>query len=328
MNLIDPNSTDLEQYREALDGIVQTDPESFSQISGHGVTLDLSQCVPVVERIVGLFRRIRESDLDAIPTSQRTQLAEEINRTMKRFQRVRGLDPRNQSPEDIADSLRNVYQLVYTNLTPILAHVGTDPAGFDELRRQAQAAVREIASAGEQTGGMLEESKTALEQIKKAAAEAGVSQHAVIFGDVAKRHRRTSYAWLVASAILAGVTLALAWQMTGDLAGRSLPDTIQYVAARLILFGVLSYGLVSAIRTYRAEAHNHVVNAHRHHALSTFETFTAASLDDTTRNAVLMQATQCIFSHRPSGFGQREDDGAPQSQVLELTRNVLPRPSE
>ena len=90
----------------------------------------------------------------------------------------------------------------------------------------------------------------------------------------------------------------------------------------------MTYALVSTVRTYRAEAHNHVVNAHRHHALSTFETFTAASSDDATRNAVLMQATQCIFSHRPSGFGHREDDTAPQSQVLELTRNVLPTRSE
>ena len=328
MSLIDPNETNLDRYREVLNVIVQSNPRSFSEISGHGVTLDLRESVPVVECIVGLFRRIRDSDLNAIPDTLRTQLAHEINKTLQEFQRIRGLDPRNQSPENIWSSLRGVYQEVYTSLAPILAHVGTDPAGFDELRRQAEAAVGEITSAGEQAAGMLEESRTALEEIQKAAAEAGVSQHAVIFRDVAKRHRRTSYAWLTVSAILAGVTLFLAWQMTGDLAGRSLPDTIQYVAARLILFGVLSYGLVSAIRTYRAEAHNHVVNAHRHHALSTFETFTAASSDDATKNTVLMQATQCIFSHRPSGFGHREDDTVPQSQVLELTRNVVPPRSE
>ena len=328
MSSIDPSETNLDRYREVLDAIVQTDPESFSQISGHGVTLDLSESVPVVERIVGVFQKIRDSDLDAVPDTLRTQLAHEINRTLGEFQRVRGLDPRNQSPEKISPSLRSVYQEVYTNLTPILAHVGTDPTGFDELRRQAETAVRGITSAEQQADSMLEESSTALTQIKKAAAEAGVSQHAVIFGDVSKRHRKTSYAWLAASVVLALATLWLAWQMAGQVADRTLSDTIQFVAARIILFGVLSYALVSAVRIYRAEAHNQVVNAHRHHALSTFETFTAASSDDATRNAVLMQATQCIFSHRPSGFGQREDDAAPQSQVLELTRNVLPKTSE
>ena len=328
MSPINPNETNLDRYREALDAIVQADPKSFSEVSGHGVTLDLRECVPVVERIVGVFRRIRDSDLGAIPTNRRPTLAQEIHRTQMEFERVHGLDTRNQSPQNISSSLEGVYQEVYTNLSPILAHVGTDPAGFDELRRQAETAVGEITSAGEQASRMLEESNTALEQIKKAAAEAGVSQHAVIFGDVAKRHRRTSHWWLAGSGILALATLWLAWQMTGDLAGRSLPDTIQFVAARVILFGVMTYALVSAVRTYRAEAHNHVVNAHRHHALSTFETFTAASSDEATKNAVLMQATQCIFSHRPSGFGHREDDTAPQSQVLELTRNVLPPKSE
>ena len=187
MSSIDPSESNLDWYREVLDSIVQVEPESFSQISGHGVTLDLSESVPLVERIVGVFRTIRDSDLDAIPDTLRTQLAHEINRTLGEFQRVRGLDPRNQSPENISSSLRSAYQEVYTNLTPILAHVGTDPAGFDELRRQADAAVRQIASAEERVSAMGEEAKTALDQIKKAAAEAGVSQHAVIFGDVSKQ---------------------------------------------------------------------------------------------------------------------------------------------
>lgn len=328
MTSISPNETDLDRHREALEAIIQTDPETFSQISRHGVTLDLTDSVPMVERIVSVFRRIYDSDLGAIPDAFRPTLAQEMHRTLVEFQNIRELDTRNQSPENISYSVRSVYNQVYANLTPILAHVGTDPSGFDELRRQAETTVKKIGTSEEKISAMLEESSTALTQIKKAAAEAGVSQHAVIFGDVSKRHRNTSYAWLAVSAILAIATLGLAWQMAGQATGRTLPDTIQFVAARIILFGILSYALVSAVRIYRAEAHNQVVNAHRHHALSTFETFTAASSDNATRNAVLMQATQCIFSHRPSGFGQREDDAAPQSQVLELTRNVLPKSSE
>ena len=152
MSSIDPNETDLDRYRQALRLIVNANPRSFRQISGHGVTLDLRESVPVVERIVGLFRRIRDSDLDAIPDSHRTQPAHEINRTLREFQRVRDLDPRNQSPEKILSSLRGVYQEVYTNLTPILAHVGTDPAGFDELRRQAETAGRSRQQVSKSAG--------------------------------------------------------------------------------------------------------------------------------------------------------------------------------
>ena len=330
MTLIAPDETNPDRLREALDGIVQVDSQSFSKISvAHGATLNLNESVPLlVARLVGMFRRIRDSDLDAIPGTGRQTLASEIHHASAEFQRIRASHARNQSPDDIASSLWNLYQKAHGNLAPILAHIGTDPGDLGEFKRRATTVVGQIATAKEQVDTMLKESKTALDQIKQAAADAGVSQHATIFGEAAERHRRTKYVWLAGSAILALATLALAWQMAGQVADRALSDAIEFVAARIILFGVLSYALVSSVRTYRAEAHNHIVNSHRHHALSTFKIFTAASSDDATRNAVLMQATQCIFSHRPSGFGQREDDTAPPSQVLELTRNVLPKTSE
>ena len=300
------DETDRKRFGQALDVIVQTDPKEL-QTTGHGLTPVPRDCVPVVERLVSLFRRIRDSDLEAIPDDLLPTLAREIRRTEYELRQARKPLAPNQPPDQMASSLKRAYQEAYANLAPILAHIGTSPAVFEKLLRQA---------------------KTAHDQIKDIAADAGVSQHAAIFGDAARQHRRRSFAWLAVSALLALATLLLAWQMAGQIEDRGLSDTIQFVAARIMLFGVLSYALVSAVRTYRAEAHNRVVNAHRHHALSTFETFTAASSDYATRNAVLMQATQCIFAHRPSGFGQREDDSVPQSQVLELTRSVLPKAPE
>ena len=328
MQLIDPNERDPGKLRAALEELVETDPASVSEVSRHDVTLHLGSSVPVVGRIIGVFRRILDADLAAIPPDFRQKLAREIHRTQSELQRVRELDPHGHSAEDILSSWQDVYGSAYENLAPILAHIGADPAGLDDLKRQADTAVREITSRKKRVAAIEGEASTALKEIRTAAAEAGVSQHAVIFDKAAERHRKASRWWLWVSVALAGVTLWLAWQMAGQAADRDLAETIQFVAARFVLFGVLSYALVSSVRTYRAEAHNQVVNAHRKDALSTFKTFTAASSDDATRDAVLMHATQCIFSHRPSGFGQREDDSAPQSQVLGLTRNVLPKASE
>ena len=88
------------------------------------------------------------------------------------------------------------------------------------------------------------------------------------------------------------------------------------------MLGVLSYALVWSGRTYRAEAHNQIVNEHRRDALATFETFVGATSDPATKNAVLVQSTQCIFSHRPSGYGEQSSDAAPPSHMLELTRTL------
>ena len=48
-----------------------------------------------------------------------------------------------------------------------------------------------------------------------------------------------------------------------------------------------------------------------------------ATSDDATKDAVLVQATHSIFSHRPSGFGHLENDVVPPSHLLELTKGVV-----
>src|SRR5882724_4341617 len=79
-------------------------------------------------------------------------------------------------------------------------------------------------------------------------------------------------------------------------------QSVQLVIAKIIIFSVLLSATLWAGRIYRATRHNQVVNKHRQNALSTFETFTKAASDDATKSAVLLQATNCIFSPQQSGY--------------------------
>jgi hypothetical protein len=74
-------------------------------------------------------------------------------------------------------------------------------------------------------------------------------------------------------------------------------------------------------KSYRAYRHNAVVNRHRQNALATFEAFAKAASDAETKNAVLLQATQCIFSPQQTGYVSGEPETA-MPQVLEIVRNV------
>ena len=73
---------------------------------------------------------------------------------------------------------------------------------------------------------------------------------------------------------------------------------------------------------YRAHRHNFVINRHRLNALSTFEAFAKATDDQQIKNAVLLQATQCIFGPQPTGYisGESESEGYPQ--ILEIVRGM------
>jgi len=79
-------------------------------------------------------------------------------------------------------------------------------------------------------------------------------------------------------------------------------------------------------KTYRAHRHNAVVNRHRQNALTTFQTFAQAASEEQTKNAVLLQATQCIFSPQQTGYIQSDNDTPGIPQVLEIVRSFSKAP--
>lgn len=323
MELIDSNETNAATIYGACESLAKLDPTAYSELSRSGITLDLTDSVPVVRNITRLFQRIQRTDIDVMPASFIHILVQEIHRVQGQLHDLENMELQNQVPENILLSLESVYEQVYQTLGPIIAHArpeAPDAAGWEqrleEAMRRSDAAVKEIQTQGREADDLFR-------NMQDTAAKLGVSQHGATFDAAAKRHADAKRIWMIVTVVLGAITAIVGW-----FTARGVPDTgigpaINFVAARLIIFGVLSYLLVWAGRTYRAEAHNQVVNEHRRDALRTFETFAKAATDDGIKNAVLTQATQCIFSHRPSGFGLQESDVPVTSHMLELTRNVV-----
>ncbi|HUO14726.1 MAG TPA: hypothetical protein VMX38_07050 [Verrucomicrobiae bacterium] len=149
--------------------------------------------------------------------------------------------------------------------------------------------------------------------------------------------------WLIATLILALASGYLAWvnysrtmdvfmsvakQTLGGGAEKSAPAenaavTVQLALAKIIAFSILLSAVLWSGRIYRAHRHNYVVNKHRQNALSTFEAFAKATEgDNATKNAVLLQATQCIFSPQTTGYLPQEKEPEGSTQILEVIRGV------
>jgi hypothetical protein len=62
------------------------------------------------------------------------------------------------------------------------------------------------------------------------------------------------------------------------------------------------------------------VNQQRHNALNSFETFADAASDEATRNAVLVQAMQAIYSQQPSGYSSVTIDQPGVAQIVEVVK--------
>src|SRR5207244_10156514 len=139
--------------------------------------------------------------------------------------------------------------------------------------------------------------------------------------------------WFCITVLLALGTGCLAWVnygrtfalLEGTAPGHDPLSTgafVQLAIAKFIIFSILFSAVLWAARIYRAHRHNYVINKHRQNALSTFEAFAKAAGDSETKNAVLLQATQCIFSPQRTGYLAQENDSEGHSSILEIIRSL------
>ena len=100
-------------------------------------------------------------------------------------------------------------------------------------------------------------------------------------------------------------------------------EIVQFTITKVVVLTALFYGLSITNRNYKAHKHNAVMNKHRQNALSTFETFSsAASADDQTKNAVLLETTHSIFSNQQTGYLKSEGDSESNSKIIEIIKSV------
>lgn len=171
----------------------------------------------------------------------------------------------------------------------------------------------------------------ALKEVRNAAVEAGVSQTSKYFHDEASEHRKTSYAWLGATGLSILFLVLFSLFGTSLLAYLGNPEPVtgaenlvhlRYLAQKGMIVFCLIFALILSAKNYGASRHNYVVNKHRNNALSSFQAFAASAADDQTKSAVLIQATQSIFSPQASGYVKTDGDNSPQTPVIEILRSV------
>lgn len=301
-----------------------------------GQDLSFQEGLPYFQRVLRLFRELAEANLNTLPSEQLrtlTDAAQEANRQFSEIQQF-SLKSHPQNPTQTRDSLintiRDSYDGWFSQVTPVIAYsvrMGTD---FERLEQEAQKQASHIELIGTELQStrdkIVADIQAVLDQVRRAAQEVGVAQHAVQFKSEADQHKTAAKKWLRAVIGLAIVTALLTFANIGYYAFKPIEvtnsQTIQLAVAKVILFSLLFSALVWTGRVYRSHQHNFVVNQHRQNALTSFETFAKAANDDQTKSAVLLQATNCIFSPQASGYADSSVEATGSPRIMEIIRNM------
>lgn len=153
-----------------------------------------------------------------------------------------------------------------------------------------------------------EQCDAVLSNARTVAGSAAVSQHEDTFAGYADQMAENAKHWFVGTIAATVVTLAAAFLAIDIQPDPSSPTTliVGFTVSKLFAMSILSFVTVWCAKNYRALRHNEITARHRANALKTFLAFREGSSDDTVRNAVLLQAAECAFGARSSGFDTDE----------------------
>jgi hypothetical protein len=154
-------------------------------------------------------------------------------------------------------------------------------------------------------------------------SKGGVSKHSDIFGSQAEIHKTSAENWqkyavrlLIANGVLVIIILSLVIWVVED---KTLRIEVGIFGAALI--SLISYAIVLCVKNFFAEKHNQNVNQHRANCLGTYNTF-IDSADEERKAAVLLQATNTIFSHQKSGYLTKDTETNNPNPIVEIVRKV------
>ena len=325
----------LTQLREQLDSIAAYESAVLAQGKGLG-DINFEECEPLFQQTIDLANEARSLPLELLPqqTLQQltgpTQNAANTLKQISEFTLVGQDNPENQR-NVFQNNIRTQYDAFLLAFMPHLAYLTLKHAQVQEVITQSrellegtQKKTRDILDDLDKRKG---EAESIVRATQDAAAEIGVAQYAVRFEKIAKEHVAAAKRWLIAATLLGLATIAVAVGFLSWLPADgvlSSPATIQRIVTKIIVISLVYFSAIWASRNYRAHRHLNVVNGHRQNALTTFQTFVKAAGDEDkqTKNAVLLEATRCIFSPVATGY-LGGDQETPNSSIVEvLTKTV------
>lgn len=289
----------------------------------------------IAKTVVDLAALIDNLSLESLPPQildDIDDVAKDILAGVEALNKDRDVQVISLSTEEIRLSLQGLEQRCKdfcTRVFPIYSYLSFKADSFRSGITQIEEVLRGTRERADQELKAIEKSKAELDSIvqvaRDTASQAAVSYHAQEFGKIAQEHIDASKQWLKASIVLACITIAVAvifLLLLPPLGALNEAATIQRLITKIVIASILYYAAIWSTKNYKTHRHLAVVNLHRQSALKTFEAFVKASAsDEQTKNAVLLEATRCIFAPSNTGYLGADEEN-PSSRIIEIFKNV------
>jgi hypothetical protein len=326
-----------QECQQSLIRVQQFDPRTLARDEELGRDFSFEEAIPAAKRQIALYNQVSQTVLEDFPVSQLNSLKTQSDADYNRFDQILKFSPKQENAYNVRNNLikqiEDAYQSTFNSLQPIIAYSTSKSADFKRLETEARAMLQAIEDKATELTKQLENDKKTseqiLEDIRKVAAEQGVSQQAIYFRDAAINHEVDAAKWqksTILLAVLLGIyaVLTVGLHKVPWIKPEDIYQAVQLAISKVLIFAVLSYVLYLSTKNYLAQKHNAVINKHRQNALMTYEALVDAAKDIANKEIILAHASACIFAPQPTGYsGGVTPEGPVAKSAIELFSTTM-----
>jgi len=242
-------ATPLEEATASVKRIHEFDPETLPREDDLGKQLSFRTAVEPARRIIDLYRQLSLQTLVDFGDTQLGQLKNAADADFNRFNEVLTFDVTGDNAparrDQLVSQIEGAYQASFNVLHPLIAYGMTRAVDFQRMENDARAMIQSVEDQAGEITKNLAESQTQAEQIlddiRKVAAEQGVSQQAIYFKEESERHaklaeewrdRTKKIAWLLGAYSVAAIFLhKIPWLTPAD-----VYQSAQLIAGKVLVF--------------------------------------------------------------------------------------------
>ncbi len=331
--------SDLEQLvsetRKSLERVQQYDVEALPQIERLGKDFAFFDAVSPASKTIAIFKKVPTSVLPSLTDSQLNDIKRQADAFFNELNQIEQFDAKAPNSAQTRDSyiaeLQGSYKRAFNVLMPIISFAMSQVVDFGKLETEAKAAQQAIKDRADELlialGETKQEAAEIVAEVRKTAAEQGVSQQAVYFKEEADAELTTAGNWLNACFAWAAILVIYGvvsfffhkWDMIKP---ADNAEAIIFVASKILIFAVISFMLILSSKNYMSHKHNATVNRHRQNALQTFNSLAKASGTREGQEIILNHAAACIFAPQDTGYIRGNTSSQPNALDL-VTRPAI-----
>lgn len=262
-------------------------------------------------RFYAIVNQLKILPLEYLTDNAVTGIVNSFNPVIQNLNQINGFkleggDPSARRQQLISTLHVNIDQF-YAQSSPWIPFLAYQKGDVEENIQKLNSAVRKSQELIEDGIKKVESGEKEMKEIITAAREASASAGAAVFTKDFEKEADNNHLkankWLILTGVLSVFTIgiAFAFLLYIPIIDKAY-ELIQVAISKIAILSILLTASIWCGRIYKAQMHQHSINKHRALALQTFQAFSKAANDESTKNAVLMECTRSIFAFQSTGY--------------------------